>query len=148
MDSLKKHTYEVEVHGLLNEAEVLNHSKNPCEDSFPARNRGPHLWSLYLNWERWLHHLETACQMPPLSGTWMCVATTWACADCFRKRTTSWRWVSQPLRVQWRLHQSSWSHPQRGGRPRSCRTDMRAPPGACRAGCCIPPGRLALHPVL
>ncbi|OWK10472.1 hypothetical protein Celaphus_00005489, partial [Cervus elaphus hippelaphus] len=39
MDSLKKHTYEVEVHRLLNEAEVLDHSKNP------------------------------SCQMPPLSGT-------------------------------------------------------------------------------
>ena len=33
MDSLKKHAYVVEVHRLLNEAKVLNHSKNPCEDS-------------------------------------------------------------------------------------------------------------------
>ena len=139
MDSLKKHAYVVAVHRLLNEAKVLDHSKNPCEDSFPARHRGPHLHGLYLNWERWwLHHLDTACQVPPLSGTWMCVATTGAYGDCFRKRTTSWWWVSLPLPTQWRSHhQSSWSHPQRGGSPRSCKTDIRAPPRACRAGCCI-----------
>ena len=49
VDGLKKDAYEVEVHRLLSEAEVLDHSKNPCEDSFPARHRGPHLHGLSLN---------------------------------------------------------------------------------------------------
>ncbi|KAM5266470.1 protein O-linked-mannose beta-1,2-N-acetylglucosaminyltransferase 1 isoform 1-T2 [Hipposideros larvatus] len=40
VDSLKKEAYEVEVHRLLSEAEVLDHSKNPCEDSFLPDTEG------------------------------------------------------------------------------------------------------------
>lgn len=38
--------------------------------------------------------------------------------------------------------------PKGGGGPRCCRTDVRPPPGPCRAGYCVPPGRLGLHPIL
>lgn len=38
--------------------------------------------------------------------------------------------------------------PKGRGSPRSCRTDMRPPPGPCRAGYCVPPGRLALQPIM
>uniref|UniRef100_A0A3Q1CLE4 Protein O-linked-mannose beta-1,2-N-acetylglucosaminyltransferase n=1 Tax=Amphiprion ocellaris TaxID=80972 RepID=A0A3Q1CLE4_AMPOC len=34
VDSLKKDAYEAEIQNLLKEAEVLDHTKNPCEDSF------------------------------------------------------------------------------------------------------------------
>ncbi|KAL1788980.1 O-linked-mannose beta-1,2-N-acetylglucosaminyltransferase 1 isoform X2 [Sigmodon hispidus] len=34
VDSLKTDAYEVEIHRLLSEAKVLDHSKDPCEDSF------------------------------------------------------------------------------------------------------------------
>ncbi|XP_008263538.1 protein O-linked-mannose beta-1,2-N-acetylglucosaminyltransferase 1 isoform X3 [Oryctolagus cuniculus] len=40
VDSLKKEAYEVEIHRLLSEAEVLDHSKNPCEDSFLPDTEG------------------------------------------------------------------------------------------------------------
>ncbi|XP_034003097.1 protein O-linked-mannose beta-1,2-N-acetylglucosaminyltransferase 1 [Trematomus bernacchii] len=38
--SLKKDAYEVEILNLLKEAEVLDHSKNPCEDSFLPDTEG------------------------------------------------------------------------------------------------------------
>lgn len=38
--SLKKDAYEVEIQNLLKEAEVLDHTKNPCEDSFLADSEG------------------------------------------------------------------------------------------------------------
>ncbi|XP_062853161.1 protein O-linked-mannose beta-1,2-N-acetylglucosaminyltransferase 1 [Trichomycterus rosablanca] len=37
---LKKDAYEVEIQNLLREAEVLDHSKNPCEDSFIPDTEG------------------------------------------------------------------------------------------------------------
>ncbi|KAI4883337.1 hypothetical protein NFI96_011183 [Prochilodus magdalenae] len=40
VDSLKKDAYEVEIQNLLREAEVLDHSKNPCEDSFIPDTEG------------------------------------------------------------------------------------------------------------
>uniref|UniRef100_A0A6I8NWN5 Protein O-linked-mannose beta-1,2-N-acetylglucosaminyltransferase 1 n=1 Tax=Ornithorhynchus anatinus TaxID=9258 RepID=A0A6I8NWN5_ORNAN len=40
VESLKQEAYEVEVHRLLSEAEVLDHSKNPCEDSFLPDTEG------------------------------------------------------------------------------------------------------------
>ncbi|XP_056607524.1 protein O-linked-mannose beta-1,2-N-acetylglucosaminyltransferase 1 [Triplophysa dalaica] len=39
-DSLKKDAYEIEIQNLLREAEVLDHSKNPCEDSFIPDTEG------------------------------------------------------------------------------------------------------------
>ena len=39
VDSLKEAS-EVEIHRLLSEAEVLDHSKDPCEDSFLADTEG------------------------------------------------------------------------------------------------------------
>uniref|UniRef100_A0A669EUK5 Protein O-linked-mannose beta-1,2-N-acetylglucosaminyltransferase n=1 Tax=Oreochromis niloticus TaxID=8128 RepID=A0A669EUK5_ORENI len=38
--SLKKDAYEVEIQNLLKEAEVLDHTKNPCEDSFLPDSEG------------------------------------------------------------------------------------------------------------
>ncbi|XP_071771228.1 protein O-linked-mannose beta-1,2-N-acetylglucosaminyltransferase 1 [Centroberyx gerrardi] len=40
VDSLKKDAYEVEIQNLLKEAEVLDHTKNPCEDSFLPDSEG------------------------------------------------------------------------------------------------------------
>ncbi|XP_059426948.1 protein O-linked-mannose beta-1,2-N-acetylglucosaminyltransferase 1 [Carassius carassius] len=40
VDSLKKDAYEIEIQNLLREAEVLDHSKNPCEDSFIPDTEG------------------------------------------------------------------------------------------------------------
>ncbi|KAM6921662.1 LOW QUALITY PROTEIN: protein O-linked-mannose beta-1,2-N-acetylglucosaminyltransferase 1 [Xenentodon cancila] len=40
VESLKKDAYEVEIQKLLNEAEVLDHAKNPCEDSFVPDSDG------------------------------------------------------------------------------------------------------------
>ncbi|KGL73908.1 Protein O-linked-mannose beta-1,2-N-acetylglucosaminyltransferase 1, partial [Tinamus guttatus] len=40
VESLKKDAYEIEIHRLLGEAEVLDHSKNPCEDSFVPDTEG------------------------------------------------------------------------------------------------------------
>ncbi|KAF6722028.1 Protein O-linked-mannose beta-1,2-N-acetylglucosaminyltransferase 1 [Oryzias melastigma] len=40
VESLKKDAYEVEIQKLLKEAEVLDHSKNPCEDSFVPDTEG------------------------------------------------------------------------------------------------------------
>ncbi|XP_030583613.1 protein O-linked-mannose beta-1,2-N-acetylglucosaminyltransferase 1 isoform X1 [Archocentrus centrarchus] len=40
VDSLKNDAYEVEIQSLLKEAEVLDHTKNPCEDSFLPDSEG------------------------------------------------------------------------------------------------------------
>ncbi|XP_047230715.1 protein O-linked-mannose beta-1,2-N-acetylglucosaminyltransferase 1 [Girardinichthys multiradiatus] len=40
VDSLRKDSYEAEVQKLLREAELLDHSKNPCEDSFVPDTEG------------------------------------------------------------------------------------------------------------
>ncbi|KAM4574655.1 protein O-linked-mannose beta-1,2-N-acetylglucosaminyltransferase 1 [Fundulus diaphanus] len=40
VDSLRKDAYEVEIQKLLREAELLDHSKNPCEDSFVPDTEG------------------------------------------------------------------------------------------------------------
>ncbi|XP_060775982.1 protein O-linked-mannose beta-1,2-N-acetylglucosaminyltransferase 1 isoform X1 [Neoarius graeffei] len=40
IDGLKKDAYEVEIQNLLREAEVLDHSKNPCEDAFIPDTEG------------------------------------------------------------------------------------------------------------
>ncbi|XP_073646424.1 protein O-linked-mannose beta-1,2-N-acetylglucosaminyltransferase 1 isoform X4 [Tursiops truncatus] len=51
VDSLKKEAYEVEVHRLLSEAEVLDHSKNPCEDSFLPDTEG-HTYVAFIRMEK------------------------------------------------------------------------------------------------
>ncbi|KAK5615686.1 Protein O-linked-mannose beta-1,2-N-acetylglucosaminyltransferase 1 [Crenichthys baileyi] len=40
VDSLRKDSYEAEIQKLLREAELLDHSKNPCEDSFVPDTEG------------------------------------------------------------------------------------------------------------
>lgn len=40
VDGLKKDAYEVEIQNLLREAEVLDHSKDPCEDAFIPDSEG------------------------------------------------------------------------------------------------------------
>uniref|UniRef100_A0A673MEU3 Protein O-linked-mannose beta-1,2-N-acetylglucosaminyltransferase n=1 Tax=Sinocyclocheilus rhinocerous TaxID=307959 RepID=A0A673MEU3_9TELE len=40
VDSLKKDAYEIEIQNLLRGAKVLDHSKNPCEDSFIPDTEG------------------------------------------------------------------------------------------------------------
>ncbi|XP_016095760.1 protein O-linked-mannose beta-1,2-N-acetylglucosaminyltransferase 1 [Sinocyclocheilus grahami] len=40
VDGLKKDAYEIEIQNLLREAKVLDHSKNPCEDSFIPDTEG------------------------------------------------------------------------------------------------------------
>ncbi|KAM4628838.1 protein O-linked-mannose beta-1,2-N-acetylglucosaminyltransferase 1 [Polymixia lowei] len=40
VDSLKNDAYEVEIQNLLKEAEILDHTKNPCEDSFLPDSEG------------------------------------------------------------------------------------------------------------
>ncbi|XP_051568692.1 protein O-linked-mannose beta-1,2-N-acetylglucosaminyltransferase 1-like [Myxocyprinus asiaticus] len=40
VDSLKEDAYEIEIQDLLREAEVLDHSKNPCDDSFIPDTEG------------------------------------------------------------------------------------------------------------
>lgn len=51
VDSLKKDAYEVEIHRLLSEAEVLDHSKNPCEDSFLPDTEG-HTYVAFIRMEK------------------------------------------------------------------------------------------------
>lgn len=40
VETLKKDPYEIEIQNLLREAEVLDHTKNPCEDSFIPDTEG------------------------------------------------------------------------------------------------------------
>uniref|UniRef100_A0A8D0YTB2 Protein O-linked-mannose beta-1,2-N-acetylglucosaminyltransferase 1 n=1 Tax=Sus scrofa TaxID=9823 RepID=A0A8D0YTB2_PIG len=51
VDSLKKEAYEVEVHRLLSEAEVLDHSRNPCEDAFLPDTEG-HTYVAFIRMEK------------------------------------------------------------------------------------------------
>nr|XP_020142061.1 LOW QUALITY PROTEIN: protein O-linked-mannose beta-1,2-N-acetylglucosaminyltransferase 1-like [Microcebus murinus] len=51
VDSLKKEAYEVEIHRLLSEAEVLDHSRNPCEDSFLPDTEG-HTYVAFIQMEK------------------------------------------------------------------------------------------------
>ncbi|XP_077005910.1 protein O-linked-mannose beta-1,2-N-acetylglucosaminyltransferase 1 isoform X2 [Tamandua tetradactyla] len=51
VDSLKKEAYEVEIHRLLSEAEVLDHHKNPCEDSFLPDTEG-HTYVAFIRMEK------------------------------------------------------------------------------------------------
>uniref|UniRef100_G3SUC4 Protein O-linked-mannose beta-1,2-N-acetylglucosaminyltransferase n=1 Tax=Loxodonta africana TaxID=9785 RepID=G3SUC4_LOXAF len=51
VDSLKKEAYEVEIHRLLSGAKILDHSKNPCEDSFLPDTEG-HTYVAFIQMER------------------------------------------------------------------------------------------------
>uniref|UniRef100_A0A8C2V383 Protein O-linked-mannose beta-1,2-N-acetylglucosaminyltransferase n=1 Tax=Chinchilla lanigera TaxID=34839 RepID=A0A8C2V383_CHILA len=51
VDSLKKDAYEVEIHRLLSEAKVLDHSKHPCEDSFVPDTEG-HVYVAFIQMEK------------------------------------------------------------------------------------------------
>uniref|UniRef100_A0A8D2KSF4 Protein O-linked-mannose beta-1,2-N-acetylglucosaminyltransferase n=1 Tax=Varanus komodoensis TaxID=61221 RepID=A0A8D2KSF4_VARKO len=51
VESLKKDAYEIEIHRLLSEAEVLDHSKNPCEDSFVPDTEGK-IYVMYIKMEQ------------------------------------------------------------------------------------------------
>ncbi|KAJ7986264.1 hypothetical protein DPEC_G00338140 [Dallia pectoralis] len=59
VDGLKRDAYELVIQKLLKEAEVLNHSKNPCEDSFIPDSEGK-IYVMYIKME-----LETD------TSTWM-----------------------------------------------------------------------------
>uniref|UniRef100_A0A7N6A2V1 Protein O-linked-mannose beta-1,2-N-acetylglucosaminyltransferase n=1 Tax=Anabas testudineus TaxID=64144 RepID=A0A7N6A2V1_ANATE len=50
VDSLKKDAYEVEIQNLLKEAEVLDHTKNPCEDSFLPDSEGK-VYAMFIRME-------------------------------------------------------------------------------------------------
>ncbi|KAJ8367126.1 hypothetical protein AAFF_G00330880 [Aldrovandia affinis] len=51
VDSLKNEAYEVEIQGLLKEAELLDHTKNPCEDSFIPDSEGK-TYIMYIKMEQ------------------------------------------------------------------------------------------------
>ncbi|KAB0399858.1 hypothetical protein E2I00_002231 [Balaenoptera physalus] len=102
VDSLKKEAYEVEVHRLLSEAEVLDHSKNPCEDSFLPDTEG-HTYVAFIRMEK---------------------------DDDF----TTWTQLAKNEEATINHPNFLGATPKGGGSPRSCRTDMRPPPGPCRAG--------------
>ncbi|CAH2310683.1 O-linked-mannose beta-1,2-N-acetylglucosaminyltransferase 1 [Pelobates cultripes] len=51
VESLKKDAYEIEIHRILSEAEVLDHSKNPCEDSFIPDTEGK-TYVMYIRMEQ------------------------------------------------------------------------------------------------
>ncbi|XP_035271935.1 protein O-linked-mannose beta-1,2-N-acetylglucosaminyltransferase 1 [Anguilla anguilla] len=51
VDSLKREAYEVEIQNLLREAELLDHSKNPCEDSFVPDSEGK-TYVMYIKMEQ------------------------------------------------------------------------------------------------
>nr|XP_025037576.1 protein O-linked-mannose beta-1,2-N-acetylglucosaminyltransferase 1 [Pelodiscus sinensis] len=51
VEGLKKDAYEIEIHRLLGEAAVLDHSKNPCEDSFLPDTEGK-TYVMYIRMER------------------------------------------------------------------------------------------------
>ncbi|XP_073421099.1 protein O-linked-mannose beta-1,2-N-acetylglucosaminyltransferase 1 isoform X5 [Dendrobates tinctorius] len=51
VESLRKDAYEMEVHRILSEAEVLDHSKNPCEDSFIPDTEG-RTYIMYIRMEQ------------------------------------------------------------------------------------------------
>uniref|UniRef100_A0A6I8RNW5 Protein O-linked-mannose beta-1,2-N-acetylglucosaminyltransferase n=1 Tax=Xenopus tropicalis TaxID=8364 RepID=A0A6I8RNW5_XENTR len=49
--SLQKDAYEIEIHRILSEAEILDHSKNPCEDSFIPDTEGK-TYVMYIKMEQ------------------------------------------------------------------------------------------------
>ncbi|MGH0122556.1 UNVERIFIED_CONTAM: hypothetical protein FKN15_038106 [Acipenser sinensis] len=51
VDGLKKDAYETEIQRLLSEAELLDHSKNPCEDSFIPDTEGK-TYIIYIKMEQ------------------------------------------------------------------------------------------------
>ncbi|RXM31925.1 Protein O-linked-mannose beta-1,2-N-acetylglucosaminyltransferase 1, partial [Acipenser ruthenus] len=51
VDGLKKDAYEAEIQRLLGEAELLDHSKNPCEDSFIPDTEGK-TYIMYIKMEQ------------------------------------------------------------------------------------------------
>ncbi|XP_048716991.1 protein O-linked-mannose beta-1,2-N-acetylglucosaminyltransferase 1 isoform X1 [Caretta caretta] len=51
VESLKKDAYEIEIHRLLGEAAALDHSKNPCEDSFLPDTEGK-TYVMYIRMEQ------------------------------------------------------------------------------------------------
>ncbi|KAM6962643.1 protein O-linked-mannose beta-1,2-N-acetylglucosaminyltransferase 1 [Aplochiton taeniatus] len=51
VNGLKKDAYEVEIQNLLKEAEVLDHSKDPCEDSFVPDLEGK-IYVMYIKMEQ------------------------------------------------------------------------------------------------
>ncbi|KAK6484506.1 protein O-linked-mannose beta-1,2-N-acetylglucosaminyltransferase 1-like [Huso huso] len=51
VDGLKKDAYETEIQRLLGEAELLDHSKNPCEDSFIPDTEGK-TYIMYIKMEQ------------------------------------------------------------------------------------------------
>ncbi|MBN3302274.1 PMGT1 acetylglucosaminyltransferase, partial [Amia calva] len=51
VDGLKKDAYEAEIQRLLGEAEVLDHTKNPCEDSFIPDTEG-RTYVMYIKMEQ------------------------------------------------------------------------------------------------
>uniref|UniRef100_A0AAY4CQ38 Protein O-linked-mannose beta-1,2-N-acetylglucosaminyltransferase n=1 Tax=Denticeps clupeoides TaxID=299321 RepID=A0AAY4CQ38_9TELE len=51
VDGLKKDAYEVEIQTLLRDAETLDHSKNPCEDSFIPDTEGK-TYIMYIKMEQ------------------------------------------------------------------------------------------------
>ncbi|GCC25491.1 hypothetical protein chiPu_0003901 [Chiloscyllium punctatum] len=51
VDSLKKDAYEIEIHKLISEAKVLEHTKNPCEDSFIPDTEGK-VYIMYIKMEQ------------------------------------------------------------------------------------------------
>uniref|UniRef100_A0A8D0GUB0 Protein O-linked-mannose beta-1,2-N-acetylglucosaminyltransferase n=1 Tax=Sphenodon punctatus TaxID=8508 RepID=A0A8D0GUB0_SPHPU len=51
VESLKKDAYEIEIHRLLSEAQVLDHNKNPCEDSFVPDTEGK-VYVMYVKMEQ------------------------------------------------------------------------------------------------
>lgn len=51
VDSLKREAYEVEIQNLLREAELLDHTKNPCEDSFIPDSEGK-TYVMYIKMEQ------------------------------------------------------------------------------------------------
>ncbi|XP_011934261.1 PREDICTED: protein O-linked-mannose beta-1,2-N-acetylglucosaminyltransferase 1 isoform X6 [Cercocebus atys] len=130
VDSLKKEAYEVEVHRLLSEAEVLDHSKNPCEDSFLPDTEG-HTYVAFIRMEK-DDDFTTWTQLAKCLHIWD--------LDVRGNHRGLWRLFRKKNHFLV-SEEATLSHPnfpgatpKRGGSPRSRRTDMRPPPGPCGAG--------------
>ncbi|XP_023077262.1 protein O-linked-mannose beta-1,2-N-acetylglucosaminyltransferase 1 isoform X3 [Piliocolobus tephrosceles] len=130
VDSLKKEAYEVEVHRLLSEAEVLDHSKNPCEDSFLPDTEG-HTYVAFIRMEK-EDDFTTWTQLAKCLHIWD--------LDVRGNHRGLWRLFRKKNHFLV-SEEATLSHPnflgttpKGGGSPRSCRTDMRPPPGPRGAG--------------
>ncbi|PNJ21668.1 protein O-linked-mannose beta-1,2-N-acetylglucosaminyltransferase 1 isoform X2 [Pongo pygmaeus] len=130
VDSLKKEAYEVEVHRLLSEAEVLDHSKNPCEDSFLPDTEG-HTYVAFIRMEK-DDDFTTWTQLAKCLHIWD--------LDVRGNHRGLWRLFRKKNHFLV-SEEATLSHPnfpgatpKGGGSPRSRRTDMRPPPGPCGAG--------------